>query len=821
MNAPLTVNQQVIGLMEAARLERNDVLLPPGQVSMEAEIIAAGYMREAGLSKGAGRKWHGSKKVAAGAAVGRILERLKGANHNSKHNRPHTEAAENAEEDKNMGKSKAEGGRRKAEGDATDADTAMPFTLSDSNVPVAGEVFSFSVVRGQCDPRTQGPAQRAEFFTLEVAEASSERIRLRKHDGTEFTLSAEHWNMYYASAAIGRKIAMGRGGLEEKAPGDGPCANWPECGAEGNDCKGQACERRGGPRPPAAAGSLSTVNCPLSTDPSPPSRLPIPRPSDVSVDLIDVVHNVRSETSLFDGSLAVLGENMSQQGQLEEITLMRLPGGRFRLLDGERRYRAAKAEKLASLRAQVYDQELTEAQILRLQVSSFIFKKSATHRELAAAFADYSRTSGLTGAALARHLGTSEDNVRKHERYAEMPDWLQGMIDGEKLSLNKAITLMRLPDDQRENLARRAWLHGWSEQQVSEVVNATLSPPTAGLGLTEEGGTGEGETAEPACAGRPGTGNAEPGVCRVCGCTEFEPCREGCEWVDGAETICSSCHDDDGERAELAVLLRFGLDEKAVEAMAEASLLTIGDLAELSRKHGTFWHRMVKGIGEAAAGRIDDALLKFHEARLGGLPGGNPQDRSDPSDQTDTADEPADEFDQVNHRTKARAEEAPIKGTKADTAEQRRRQAQIDSDEAEDRKRRNAEPGTCLPDRQARNREEAAAPAGKPFSGRIGLAGKLSLNMRATSADLQADGVLISVAIGERVFMYKASVLAVLTRADGDELLAAVNDAGKGNGKSQAAASSRKPVAGGKKKAVASSRKPVAGGKKKKTEKKK
>jgi ParB family chromosome partitioning protein len=33
----------------------------------------------------------------------------------------------------------------------------------------------------------------------------------------------------------------------------------------------------------------------------------------------------------------------------------------------------------------------------------------------------------------------------------------------------------------------------------------------------------------------------KPGTCRVCGCTEHDPCPEGCGWADAGRTLCTSC----------------------------------------------------------------------------------------------------------------------------------------------------------------------------------------------------------------------------------------------------------------------------------------
>jgi hypothetical protein len=35
-------------------------------------------------------------------------------------------------------------------------------------------------------------------------------------------------------------------------------------------------------------------------------------------------------------------------------------------------------------------------------------------------------------------------------------------------------------------------------------------------------------------------GAPQRGTCRICGCTHFEPCPEGCAWADATETLCDN-----------------------------------------------------------------------------------------------------------------------------------------------------------------------------------------------------------------------------------------------------------------------------------------
>lgn len=39
----------------------------------------------------------------------------------------------------------------------------------------------------------------------------------------------------------------------------------------------------------------------------------------------------------------------------------------------------------------------------------------------------------------------------------------------------------------------------------------------------------------------------QPGVCRWCGCSEFDPCPGSCGWANREQTLCTACVDVDRE----------------------------------------------------------------------------------------------------------------------------------------------------------------------------------------------------------------------------------------------------------------------------------
>ncbi len=205
-------------------------------------------------------------------------------------------------------------------------------------------------------------------------------------------------------------------------------------------------------------------------------RLPMARTSDVDVAKIDVVFNPRHE---FQGLLD-LGVSM-EVGQLEPLIVVRLGNGRFRLIDGERRVRAAREHTppIETLEARVYE-GLSETQIRLIQLAGFGHRHNLSHRDWAAALTG-DGVADIPSAALARYLGVSDDHVRKHRDYLDLYDSLQRAVDEGRLSLNKALQLVKLELAASAEMEERCIAENWSEKRLTAAVDAILHPPLPGM----------------------------------------------------------------------------------------------------------------------------------------------------------------------------------------------------------------------------------------------------------------------------------------------------------------------------------------------------
>jgi hypothetical protein len=43
-------------------------------------------------------------------------------------------------------------------------------------------------------------------------------------------------------------------------------------------------------------------------------------------------------------------------------------------------------------------------------------------------------------------------------------------------------------------------------------------------------------------------------ACRLCGCTEFSPCADGCGWAENLGNLCTTCADVASEMAQIAIM---------------------------------------------------------------------------------------------------------------------------------------------------------------------------------------------------------------------------------------------------------------------------
>lgn len=64
-------------------------------------------------------------------------------------------------------------------------------------------------------------------------------------------------------------------------------------------------------------------------------------------------------------------------------------------------------------------------------------------------------------------------------------------------------------------------------------------------------------------------------------------------------------------KSEIDALRELGISQKVCDTLAAADVNTLGDLQDRMKKHGQFWWKDIKGIGDGKASNITDAFNEF------------------------------------------------------------------------------------------------------------------------------------------------------------------------------------------------------------------
>jgi ParB family chromosome partitioning protein len=156
-----------------------------------------------------------------------------------------------------------------------------------------------------------------------------------------------------------------------------------------------------------------------------------------------------------DERMAELIESVKRHGIISPLTLSRDGDGRYAIIAGERRYRAAKAAKLREVPAQVRE---VDGEALTLAVAENVIRADLSPLEEARAYRRLVEEHGGT-AKVAKLVGKSERLVSERLDLLRLPGETQKLLAARKLPLACAPALIQIAE--REPLLAdltAAWL---------------------------------------------------------------------------------------------------------------------------------------------------------------------------------------------------------------------------------------------------------------------------------------------------------------------------------------------------------------------------
>ena len=197
-----------------------------------------------------------------------------------------------------------------------------------------------------------------------------------------------------------------------------------------------------------------------------------------------VAANPRQPRRDFDAeALQALSESIRVHGVLQPVVVRPLADGRFELVAGERRLRAARMAALTTVPAVV--RASGESERLELALIENMAREDLNPVEEARACATLVEDLGLTKEELARRVGKSRVAVSNLIRLLELPDEALALIESGELSEGHGRAILTCKDQfWRRQLAREALTGGWSVRETERRARDTEADGTLSDSLT-------------------------------------------------------------------------------------------------------------------------------------------------------------------------------------------------------------------------------------------------------------------------------------------------------------------------------------------------
>ncbi|MFH0843444.1 MAG: ParB/RepB/Spo0J family partition protein [Bacteroidota bacterium] len=168
---------------------------------------------------------------------------------------------------------------------------------------------------------------------------------------------------------------------------------------------------------------------------------------DISVDAIDS-NPFQPRTSFDEQSLDELAASIKKLGIVQPLTVRETGGGRFQLIAGERRLRAAKRAGLSHVPA--YIRTADDQAMLELALVENIQREDLDAVEVAISFQRLIEECRLTQEELSDRVGKQRSTVANYLRLLKLPAEIQLGIRNKQLMMGHARTLISIEDPKKQ-----------------------------------------------------------------------------------------------------------------------------------------------------------------------------------------------------------------------------------------------------------------------------------------------------------------------------------------------------------------------------------
>ncbi len=213
-------------------------------------------------------------------------------------------------------------------------------------------------------------------------------------------------------------------------------------------------------------GLSSLIPSSIARTPTPTAK-PVPSfPAELRLEVSKIRPNPQQPRQSFDeAGLDDLARSLRSQGVLQPVVVRPLSDGRFELIAGERRWRAAQRAGIHQIPAVVRD--VPDEKLLELALIENLQREELNSIEEAEAYRILIDDLELTQNEVAERVGKQRTTVANALRLLNLPESVKNMVRGRHISMGHARALLALEDAKAiEALAARVVTEGLSVRQV-------------------------------------------------------------------------------------------------------------------------------------------------------------------------------------------------------------------------------------------------------------------------------------------------------------------------------------------------------------------
>ena len=203
------------------------------------------------------------------------------------------------------------------------------------------------------------------------------------------------------------------------------------------------------------------------------------------IDIADIIPNPSQPRTQFDEeALDELADSIRQLGVIQPVTVRKADDGKYIIISGERRWRAARRAELKTLPA--FIREVDDETLYAMALVENIQRQDLNAIEIALGMQRLIDECHLTQDALSEKVGKKRSSVSNYLRLLKLPDEVQLALKEGLISMGHAKAIAGAPANRQVRLLKKCIRKAMSVRQVEETARALAERPARTTEIEEE-----------------------------------------------------------------------------------------------------------------------------------------------------------------------------------------------------------------------------------------------------------------------------------------------------------------------------------------------